>query len=186
MQRGAILTKHIELINSWRHEFEVEKSAEEILQFISEKIKDAEALSSDGLVKVGAVLLKPDMSYLISSNLTRFNSVYPNGFWQKHDSDPEISSTGLRKGDIAIHAEIRLCMNAIISGFIHTKEEWQECLLVLSTFPCANCVSALMEFTEIEFLLVLGNTKINTPLKQEKAKELLKWFNSSQERIMRF
>jgi len=181
-----LISNPIEIINSWRHEFEIEKSAEEILQFATEKVKDAEALSSDGLVQVGAVLIKPDMTYMIAANLTRFNSVYPKGFWQKHDTDPEISSTGLRKGDIAIHAEIRLCMNALICGFVHTKEEWKECLLVLSTFPCANCVSALMEFTEIEFLLVLGNTTINTPQKQEKAKELLKWFNHSQERVMRY
>jgi deoxycytidylate deaminase len=176
----------IEIVNSWRHEFSVEKSTDEVMDFAKSRIAEAEKLSSDGLVKVGAALIKPDMSCLISSNLTRFDGVYPESFWKTHDSDPKISSTGLRKGDIAIHAEIRLVFNALMSGFVRTKEEWRECLLVLSTFPCAHCVSTLMEFTEIEFLLVLGNTTINTPLKQEKAKELLKWFNHDQSRVMMY
>ena len=180
------MATNLELINSWKHEFKVEATAEEILQLAQKNVAEAEALSSDKLVQIGAALIKPDLSYMISSNLTRFNGVYPSGFWAKHDTDPETSSTGLRKGDIAIHAEIRLINNAMITGFVHTKEEWRECLLVLSTFPCAHCASALMELTEIEFLLVLGNTSINTPLKQEKAKELFKWFNSSQERVMHY
>lgn len=180
------MDNNLELIDSWRHEFGVEASSKDILDLATKNVAAAENLSSDKLVQVGAALIKPDLSYMISSNLTRFNGVYPKGFWAKHDTDPETSSTGLRKGDIAIHAEIRLINNAMITGFVHNAEDWRECLLVLSTFPCAHCVSALMELTEIEFLLVLGNTSINTPQKQEKAKELLKWFNTDQQRVMHY
>jgi len=180
-------TENLHLLNTWREEFGVKESAEEIISFAKSKIELAESLSTDKLVQVGSALIKPDLSCLVSANLSKFaDSVYPQGFWEQHDANPDISKTGLRKGDIVIHSEIRLIINAMKCGFVHTQDDWKECLLVLSTFPCANCVSAIMEFTELEFMLVLENTKIASPQKQEKARELLTWFNANQQRILRF
>lgn len=175
------------VIDAWRQEFGIETPSEEIIQLAKNKIQLAESLSTDKLVQVGSALIKPDLSCIVSANLSKYaDTSYPKGFWEKHDSDPEISKTGLRKGDVVIHSEIRLIINAMKSGFVHTAEEWRECLLVLSTFPCANCVSALMEFTDIEYMFVLDNTVIASPAKQEKARELLSWFNTAKQRIMRF
>jgi len=179
-----LLTK-CDVVSAWKDEFDVAASKEEIVKLITDRITKARSGSTDNVVKVGAVLIKPDLSMMSACNFTKYPSSFPKGFWDHHDAN-NYDGIAVRKSDVVVHAEERLIFNAKQVRFLGDDSSWDEALLVTTTFPCAKCISMILELTGISFLWNMNLHTISTPAKQDRAREVLKWFNDRQERTITY
>ena len=93
---------------------------------------NAELFSKDPNTKVGAILLKPDLSAVVSTGI--------NGFPRKlHDTDPARWERPT-KYKYVTHAEVNAVANAARTGV-----STDGCVAIVTLFPCKECAKILVQ-----------------------------------------
>lgn len=92
----------------------------------------ADLFSKDPDTKVGALILAPDFSRIISTGV--------NGFPRKFNDDNPQRWVRPTKYQYASHAELNSICNASRTGTPTDK-----CVMIATMFPCVNCTKAIIQ-----------------------------------------